>query len=275
MLIMINNWIKLNRDIQNHWIYKEKRKFSKYEAWIDLIMMANHEEHKFIFGGELIKVRRGEIITSEIKLMEKFRWSKSKLRLFLELLEKDEMIEKKTTSKRTSVFIKNYNKFQDKSTEERPLTDHRQTDDRLQKDTNKNDKNVKNEKKYILSPVGDEEPKQFNFQDKIKTMFEDKDDRMKIIAYYWTIKKITFPNKETYEAGIRRELRSSGLLVGYPREQIKKTIQWLKDNSDFKWTLETVHKYIDEPLENFKTGGKPKTEEDLISEIQKKYANTQ
>lgn len=126
--------------------------------------------------------------------------------------------------------------------------------------------------KEILSPEAT--GKMFVFEDKLKTMFSSKDRRMNIIAYYWTIKGFKFTNEQQYFSALKRELRPSQLLIGYNNDQIKRTCQWLKQNADFKWTLETVGKYIDEPLENLKAGGKPKTEEDLITELKRKYERT-
>jgi len=51
----MRGWIKLHRKIQEHWLYQEKRKFSRFEAWIDLLMMMNHEDSKVILGNEIIE----------------------------------------------------------------------------------------------------------------------------------------------------------------------------------------------------------------------------
>lgn len=72
---------------------------------------------------------------------------------------------------------------------------------------------------------------------------------MQIIATYWQLKGYNFENKKQYEAALKRELRPAGVLVGYPIERIIKTINHLK-SLDFKFTLETVHKYIDEPVKS-------------------------
>jgi len=45
--------------------------FDKRSAWIDLLMMANHQENKFLLGSELIEIQRGSFVTSELKLMER------------------------------------------------------------------------------------------------------------------------------------------------------------------------------------------------------------
>jgi hypothetical protein len=139
-------FIKLYRKVQEHWIYDEKRKFSKFEAWVDMLMMANHKDNKFVLGNELVEVKKGSFITSELKLMERWDWGKAKLRAFLEMLEKDEMIVKKSDRKKTTITICNYCIYHDYETTNRPQSDHEQTDSRPQSDTNKNVKNVKNVK---------------------------------------------------------------------------------------------------------------------------------
>lgn len=142
----MQGWIKLHRQIRKHWTFKEKRKFSKFEAWIDLLMRANHKNTKILLGNELIELKRGQFVTSEKKLMEAWNWGKSKTRNFLELLENDGMIIKESDRKKTIITICNYAIYNDTETEIRPQTDHEQTSSGLLADTDKNDKNDKNEK---------------------------------------------------------------------------------------------------------------------------------
>ncbi|MCT8136472.1 conserved phage C-terminal domain-containing protein [Anaerobacillus sp. CMMVII] len=145
----MKGWIKLHRKLHAHWLYKESRKFSKFEAWLDLLIMANHKEHTFVLGNELIQVKRGEVITSEVKLMDKWKWSKSKVRSFLKLLEKDGMVIKKSDTKKTSITICNYCYYQDietiKNTTVKPELDFNETEKSLSSDTIKNDNNEMNE----------------------------------------------------------------------------------------------------------------------------------
>jgi uncharacterized phage protein (TIGR02220 family) len=140
-------WISLHRKIMEHPLYQEKRKFSRFEAWIDLLLLANHKDNKFLLGNELITVERGSFITSELKLMERWGWGKSKLRSFLEMLENDGMIVKKSDRKKTTITICNYCTYQGYEMENRPQTDHKQTDNGLITDTNNNDNNDNNENK--------------------------------------------------------------------------------------------------------------------------------
>lgn len=144
---MQQGWIKLHRKIQDHWTYKEKRKFSRYEAWLDLLMMANHKDTKIVLGNELVELKKGEFITSEKKLMESWNWGKSKTRAFLQMLENDGMIVKKSDRKKTTITICNYSVYHDSENESRPQSDRNQSASGLSADTDKNVKNDKNDKK--------------------------------------------------------------------------------------------------------------------------------
>lgn len=143
-------WISIHRKIKDNWIWEEKP-FSKGQAWIDLLLMANHADRKILLGNELIEVKRGSFITSEKKLMESWGWGKEKVRRFLKLLEADGMIEKKTDRKKTTINIVNYSVFQVLQTTNRPQTDYQQTDSRPPADTNNNDNNYNNDNnKYFI-----------------------------------------------------------------------------------------------------------------------------
>lgn len=149
---MSTGWIKLNRSIQENWLWEEKP-FDKKSAWIDLLLMANHKNNKFPLGNEIIEVDQGSFITSEIKLMNRWGWSKTKLRNFLKLLESEKMITKVVDKKKTTITIVNYRVYQgcedQEKTTEKPQKNQEKTIEKPQKDTNKNEKNEKNEKNII------------------------------------------------------------------------------------------------------------------------------
>jgi uncharacterized phage protein (TIGR02220 family) len=138
-------WIKLYRDITDHWIWQEKP-FDKRSAWIDLILMANHKDNKFVFGNELAEVKRGSFITSVRKLCDKWGWSNTKVTSFLQILKNDNMIDFISDTKKTVITIANYGLYQDINDTETTQKHHENDTKTSQKHTNKNDKNVKNEK---------------------------------------------------------------------------------------------------------------------------------
>lgn len=137
-------WISLQRKIQEHWIWTDKP-FSKGQAFIDLLLKANFEDNKFLFNNALIEVKRGSFITSELKLMESWGWSKSKVRAFLTLLENESMIIKSSDNKKTTLTILNYDTYQDMQTAKEPQKNHRKTAKEPQKDTSNNYNNINND----------------------------------------------------------------------------------------------------------------------------------
>jgi len=137
-------WVAVHRQIQDHWLWGDKP-FSKSAAWIDMLLLANYESKKFIFGNELTEVKQGEFITSEVKLMERWGWGKGKTRAFLDLLQSDGMIIKKSDRKKTTITIVNYSNYAVYETTNGLQTDCEQTTNGLQTDTNNNYNNKNND----------------------------------------------------------------------------------------------------------------------------------
>ena len=142
-------WVSIHRQLQDNWLWEDKP-FSYGQAWIDLILLANHAENRFPLGNEIVTVPTGSLITSELKLMDRWGWSKTKVRRFLALLENDSMIVKKTDRKKTTITIVNYSVFQESETTKRPKKDQKKTDERPIKDTNNNVNNDNNENNTII-----------------------------------------------------------------------------------------------------------------------------
>ena len=84
----------------------------------------------------------------------------------------------------------------------------------------------------------------------IPNLLNDKQRHIQIIGLYAEAKKIFFENVEQQRAFIRRNLRASQDLKGYDFEKIVEVMKYLSQNADFKWTLESVGKFITEDLNN-------------------------
>lgn len=146
---MSEGWIKLHRKIADHWTYDESKCFSKFEAWIDILLQVNHKEAKVFIKGNLYSVGRGQSIKSIRSWAERWGWSRSKADKFFQLLEKDNMITIKKEPHTSVVTVCNYESYQGSEATEKPQKS--QTRARLEPDpnTNKNEKNNKNEKEDI------------------------------------------------------------------------------------------------------------------------------
>lgn len=107
---MDKGWIKLNRQIQDHWIWQNH----EYAfAWIDLLLSVNRSNNKILVDNDLVVIKRGQILTSIYKLSARWGWSRNKTYKFILALEKDGMIKRKSTTHYTMLTIVNYGKFQD------------------------------------------------------------------------------------------------------------------------------------------------------------------
>lgn len=108
-------WIKLHRQIMDSEFYKEPRRFSKYEAWIDILLKANHEEEDGI--------QAGSFLTSYGELAKAWGWSKSTTWNFLKYLSQQDMIifdlNENGTGRRTVVTIVKWDLYQSKKNAKR------------------------------------------------------------------------------------------------------------------------------------------------------------
>ena len=146
---MTKGWIKLHRKIFDNPILTRSRIFSDLEAWIWILTNVNHDKAQVLIGADVMEVKRGEMITSQKKLCSTFRWGNSKLRNFLKRLYKCEMILIKTTTKLTQLTVIKYDTYQSIQPKNKSVLNQNQINNKLPSNTNKNIKNLKNDKELI------------------------------------------------------------------------------------------------------------------------------
>lgn len=110
---MAVGWIKVHREIFDHWTWKDKP-FSQGQAWIDLIMKANHEEGSALIKGTVYNLSRGQQARSVLTLASDWGWSRGKVERFLKVLKTEHQIEHQTDNKTSIITICNYCKYQDR-----------------------------------------------------------------------------------------------------------------------------------------------------------------
>jgi hypothetical protein len=113
---LMDGWILLHRKLGSSPLWLDDT-FTRGQAWVDLIMLANHTKGHIRVQGMKISLNRGDVGESEVTLSNRWRWSRGKVRRFLDELEEEKMIEKKThdtADRRKSVItILNYNTYQE------------------------------------------------------------------------------------------------------------------------------------------------------------------
>ncbi|MBQ7873740.1 MAG: hypothetical protein IJ306_01065 [Oscillospiraceae bacterium] len=163
---MEQGWVSLHRQIRDHWLWADKP-FSRGQAWVDMILRANHEEKKVCFENSIIEISAGGFLSSETALAEAWGWSRRKTHSFIDVLMKDGMLETKRNGKGTVFFLVNYSNFSIYGTEKEPEKNRTGTDEEPMRNrtgtaqepmrnTNNNDNNYNNENKeriVLFSPA--------------------------------------------------------------------------------------------------------------------------
>lgn len=142
----MEGWIKLHRKLAMNkmWLHDE---FTRGQAWVDLLMLANHEDGFIRVRGHRIEIKRGQVGWSQESLAKRWKWSRKKVSNFLqELQEIEQQIEQQKNNFSSIITIVNYGLYQQKEQQNEPLEHSKSTAKAQQKNTNKNDKNVKNNK---------------------------------------------------------------------------------------------------------------------------------
>ena len=144
---MSNGWIKLHRQLQDHWIWKKPEQL---KAWIDILLMVTHTERtKFIKGQEVV-LKQGEVDASFRYLAKRWGWSIGKVQRFLILLKKCSMIEVKTGTGQNLISVCNYGIYQIEQNQNDTQVGTAPIQHRYE------NKNVKKERTYIYSVEFDE-----------------------------------------------------------------------------------------------------------------------
>ncbi len=146
---MGNGWIALHRSILDHWLWKDKP-FSNGQAWIDLILLANHKDTKEFINGSLKVFKKGTVNRSIESLSSRWGWNRKKTRKFLNALEADEMVTVKVTTHGTTISLVKYSDFQTVGTTKGTTTDQTEGQPRENRGTqttmNNNDNNENNKR---------------------------------------------------------------------------------------------------------------------------------
>ena len=108
---MKEGWISIYRAIEEDPMYFAEP-FTRMQAFIDLILITNHERTVFFKRGIKITVERGQTVRSEDELALRWKWSRGKVRRFLLELENDTKIVQQKTRLCNCISIVNYDKYQ-------------------------------------------------------------------------------------------------------------------------------------------------------------------
>ena len=108
---MQGGWIKINREIVNHWLWSDAERL---KWWLDLLFLANWDDKKVLHDSHLFTLKRGQIIASVAFLCERWEKSNKTVVKYLQMLESEKMIKRKVVHRQTPIItICNYELYQD------------------------------------------------------------------------------------------------------------------------------------------------------------------
>jgi hypothetical protein len=151
-----HGWFTLSRSLLHNKLWLSDR-FTKGQAWIDLIGLAMFRKGEINVRGSQVAIERGQVGYSQEELGRRWKWSRNKVKRFLNYLENEHQIEQHNEHVnkylKTVITITNYDHYQEGEHLETQLNT-RQTDGRQTADDtvyNKED-NEDKENKVINAP---------------------------------------------------------------------------------------------------------------------------
>ena len=115
-MAVTQGWVAVHRQLADHAVWTGER-FTRGQAWVDLILLASYADHVAFQGNRPIPIKRGQVLTSQVKLAARWKWNRKTVRGFLEALKADMMADiqtsRETDTGYTLITLCNYGRFQD------------------------------------------------------------------------------------------------------------------------------------------------------------------
>lgn len=104
-------YVPIFRSMLNHEFLNENRPLTKFEAWVVMLLTVNYKESRIILGGEKVILQPGQSALSILAWSKLFKWSRPKTRRFLDYVQKEKMIRRKTGHKTSIITICNWETY--------------------------------------------------------------------------------------------------------------------------------------------------------------------
>jgi hypothetical protein len=119
-------YIKLYRSFRDHRYWKQKRKYSKAEAFLDLLFEAAYSEIDLQVGFQVVHLKRGQCLIRQTSLARKWGWDRGSVKRFLNLLQVQQEATIKPTNKYSILTLCNYEDYQDWRPTNEPTRDQQE-----------------------------------------------------------------------------------------------------------------------------------------------------
>ena len=112
---MISGWVKIHRQIMENPMW-ESEPFTRSQAWIDMVMLANHSPGHIRVRGNIVNLSRGQLGWSRPALALRWEWSRGKVARFMQTLENEQQIVQQKSFITSVITITNYEHYQGNGT---------------------------------------------------------------------------------------------------------------------------------------------------------------
>ena len=238
-MMQVVGWMKFYRKIQENWIWQSDEPYCMRSAWDYILLNANFEDVKIMRRGQLVEVKRGQMITSLRELSNEWKWSTGKVTRFLNRLEKENMILKKDTKNGTLLTVVNYEVYQGwENTNETPTEHQRNTNETPTKHKQNADETLTEHRRNTLK-----EDKEYN---NIKEYKEEKKERSEEDIYSGVRERIIdYLNQKCGtryrpDTGETKKFINGRLSEGYTEDDFYTVI----DKKAEEWTGTEWEKYL-------------------------------
>ena len=108
-------WIKIHRALMDHWSSSEPEALA---VWVRMLCEANFEEKTTLIHGQLVTVKRGQLVFGLEKFSARSGVSIKKLRRIVDMLVSDGMLGRQVMQRFSIITITCYDKYQDMGKQE-------------------------------------------------------------------------------------------------------------------------------------------------------------
>lgn len=164
----MDGWIKLHRKLLVSNVFDNEKLL---KVFIYCLLKASHDGHNQQVGRQVVPLKLGQFVFGRKKAAAELNMKESTVRDYMNILKDDGVIDIKSTNKYSIVTIENWAFYQTSDDKNRQQTQHqidtKSTSDEHQINTNKNVKNVENEKNISATAA----EKKYGWYDKFHHCF--------------------------------------------------------------------------------------------------------
>lgn len=256
----MEGWIKLHRKLlDNPIIVKDSDYLS---VWIYVLLNATHKEYDTLFQGKRITLKKGQLITGRKSISEKLKINESKVQRILKTLENEQQIKQQKGNKNRLITILSWDKYQQDEQQIEQQVNNNRTTSEQQVNTNKNEKNIKNDKN-VTTIVGD------SCVDGLQEVIDFYDENIGMITphgkevlsdYEKELGKdvVIFAMKKAVEANIRTIAYIKGTLNNWEKVGVKTLIEAEEESRRFRnknaWQGETEEEKMQRKIKALEEG---------------------